>query len=67
MENNKFNYVIARMWFHDNNQMNCYTYHNTVFYGDMEDAQNTLEFIKGRAEEDKADEYRIYKINDEPL
>jgi hypothetical protein len=62
----KFNYVIARMWFYDNNQMNCYTYHNTVFYGTMEDAQGTLEFIKSRALEN-AEEYRIYKINDEPL
>lgn len=63
----KFNYVIARMWFKDGNQMNCYTYHNTVFYGDMEDARNTLEFIKGRAGEDKSEQFRIYKIDDNPL
>ena len=62
----KFNYVIARMWFHDNNQLNCYTYHNTVFYGTMEDAENQLEFIKNRAGENE-DQYKIYKINDKPL
>jgi hypothetical protein len=38
-----------------------------VFYGDEEDAKNTLEFIKGRADEDKKDQYGIYKINDIPL
>jgi hypothetical protein len=33
----------------------------------MEDARNTLEFIRGRADEDKAHEFEIYKIGDEPL
>jgi hypothetical protein len=61
-----FNYVIARMWFKDSNQLNCYTYHNTVFYGDMAEAKRMLEFIKGRAGEN-ADEYEIYKISNEPL
>ena len=63
----KFNYVIARLWSNKNNELCCYTYHTTVFYGDMKDAEKTLEFIKGRADEINADEYRIYKINDEPL
>jgi hypothetical protein len=63
----KFNYVIARKWFDDSNQLNCYTYHNAVFYGDIEDARNTLEFIKDRADEDKKHQYRIHKINDRPL
>lgn len=62
----EFNYVIARKWFDDSNQLNCYTYHNTVFYGDLKDAQNTLEFIKDRADEHQ-DEYQIYKLSDEPL
>ena len=62
----EFNYVIARKWFDDSNQLSCYTYHNTVFYGDLKDAQNTLEFIKGRADEHQ-DEYQIYKLSDEPL
>jgi hypothetical protein len=63
---NQFNYVIARRWYNDNNQLNCYTYHNTVFYGDMKDAQNTLEFIKGRADKN-SDEFQIYKIDDNPI
>lgn len=63
----QFNYVIATRWEKEKNQLNCYTFHSTVFYGNMEDAKNTLEFIKGRADEDKAEEYQIYKINDEPL
>lgn len=63
----RFNYVIARLWSKDKNQLNCYTFHTTVFYGDMEDAKNTLEFIRDRAEEENALEYQIYKINDEPL
>ena len=63
----KFNYVIARLWSKEENQLNCYTFHTTVFYGDMKDAKNTLEFIKSRADEDKAEEFQIYKIDDEPL
>jgi hypothetical protein len=63
----KFNYVIARLWSKDENQLNCYTFHTTVFYGDMKDAKNTLEFIKDRADQDKAEEFQIYKIDDEPL
>lgn len=63
----KFNYVIARLWSKEETQLNCYTFHSTVFYGDMKDAKNTLEFIKGRADEDKSDEYQIYKIDDTPL
>lgn len=64
----EFNYVIARKWYPntDKNQLNCYSYGSTVFHGNMEDAQNTLEFIKGRVDEHQ-DEYEIYKISDEPL
>jgi hypothetical protein len=62
-----FNYVIARLWSEDDIRLNCYTFHSTVFYGDMKDAQNTLEFIKNRVDEDKSSEFKIYKINDEPL
>lgn len=63
----QFNYVIARRWDEKETQLCCYTFHTTVFYGDMNDAKNTLEFIKGRADEDKVDQYQIYKIDDEPL
>jgi len=63
----KFNYVIARLWSNKNNELCCYTYHSTVFFGNMKDAKNTLEFIKGKADEDKIDQYQIYKINEEPL
>jgi len=63
----KFNYVIARMWFKDSNQLNCYTYHNTVFYGTMEEAEEQLEFIKGRADANIADEFCIYKVEDNPI
>jgi hypothetical protein len=38
-----------------------------VFYGDEEDAKNTLEFIKGRVDIDKKNQYQIYIINDKPL
>ena len=55
------------MWFKDSNQLNCYTYHNTVFYGTMEDAKDQLEFIKGRADENIADEFCIYKVEDNPI
>lgn len=64
---NQFNYVIARRWEKEKNQLNCYTFHNTVFYGDMQDAKNTLEFIKGRADEDKSEQFQIYIINDTPI
>lgn len=63
----EFNYVIARMWFEDSNELDCYAIHNTIFYGTMEDAEAQLEFIKGRVDENEADEYRIYKVEDKPI
>jgi hypothetical protein len=33
----------------------------------MKDARNTLAFIRGRADENTAHEFEIYKIGDEPL
>lgn len=68
----KFNYVIARKWDSKSidNSLCCYTYHSTVFYGDTEDAQKTLEFIRGKIEandEEKNKDYQIYRINDEPI
>lgn len=63
---NKFNYVVARRWENEKNQLSCYTFHVTVFYGDIDDARKTLEFIRGRADH-KPEEYQIYVINDEPL
>jgi hypothetical protein len=64
---NKFNYVIARRWDKEKNELSCYAFGATVFYGDLVDAKNTLEFIKGRADGDDKEQYQIYKINDEPI
>jgi hypothetical protein len=63
----QFNYVIARRWSKEETQLCCYTFHTTVFYGDMKNAKDTLEFIKSRADEKESDQYQIYKIDDEPL
>ena len=63
----KFNYVIARKWYDDSNQLCCYSFNVEVFYGDIEDAKKTLEFIKGRADEGEKEHYQIHKINDEPI
>jgi hypothetical protein len=65
-EKYRFNYVIARRWCNKRNELSCYTFHTTVFYGNMKDANHTLEFIRGRADYNP-EEYEIYKISDEPL
>jgi hypothetical protein len=65
-EKYRFNYVIARRWYNKRNELSCYTFHTTVFYGNMKDANHTLEFIRGRADYNP-EEYEIYKISDEPL
>ena len=64
----KFNYVIARKWFPntEDNRLNCYTYHNTVFYGTIEEAIESRDFMRDRADV-HANEFEIYKISDEPL
>jgi hypothetical protein len=59
----KFNYVIARRWYEDSNELCCYVYHNAIFYGNMEDAISTRDFIRGRGDGNK-EEYEIYKIDD---
>ena len=63
----KFNYVIARRWDKEKNELSCYAFGTTVFYGNLVDAKNTLEFIKGRVDEVEKEHYRIHKINDEPI
>jgi hypothetical protein len=65
-DTDQFNYVIARKWEKENNQLSCYTFHNTVFYGNIVDARKTLQFIKGRADH-KLEEYEIYIVNDKPV
>jgi hypothetical protein len=62
----KFNYVIARRWYEDSNELCCYVYHNAIFYGNMEDAISTRDFIRGRGDGHK-EEYEIYKIEDKFL
>lgn len=61
-----FNYVIARRWEKENNRLDCYSFHSTVFYGDMEDAKKNLEFLRGRADHNP-EEYEIYIVNDKPV
>lgn len=58
----KFNYVIGRKWGDKDNSLSCYTYHTTVFFGDIEDAINTRDFIRSRADKYEASEYEIYRI-----
>jgi hypothetical protein len=62
----QFNYVIARRWRDDSNELCCYSYNNTVFYGDTKDAISTRNFIRGRADGHN-EEYEIYKIEDKFL
>jgi hypothetical protein len=61
-----FNYVIARKWSEDSNHLSCYCYGNTVFYGNLEDANEMLDFIRNRVGE-TPEEYGIYKINNIPI
>lgn len=61
-----FNYVIARKWDEDSNHLSCYSYGRTVFYGNLEDANEMLDFIRNRVDENP-EQYEIYKINDTPI
>ena len=63
----RFNYVIARRWDKEKNELSCYAFGATVFYGDMVDAKNTLEFIRGRDSHYPPEEYEIYRIPDVPV
>ena len=63
----RFNYVIARRWDKEKNELSCYAFGATVFYGDLVDAKNTLEFIRGRETHHPSDDYEIYRIPDVPL
>jgi hypothetical protein len=62
----KFNYVIAKKWSSDTNSLCCYAYGATVFYGDIEDAKESLDFIRDRIGVNP-DDYQIYKIENMPL
>lgn len=62
----KFNYVIAKKWNEETDSLCCYAYGATVFYDNIEGAEATLNFIRGRVD-DNSSNYEIYKIDDKPL
>lgn len=56
----KFNYVVAHTWDSNPEALSCYTYHNEVHYGTLEDAEWFLTYVKER-EPDY--DWKIYKIS----
>lgn len=60
----RFNYVIARPWDKDSDQLCCYmSYNNQVYWGTMKDAQGSLDYVINRMKEDgEPNDYRIYKV-----
>jgi len=52
-----FNYVIARQW--ESGALNCYAYHTQVKFGNQEDAEYFLNYVK---EQEPNYEWRIIKL-----
>lgn len=61
MNPHKFNYCIARPWEDLKDSLCVYTIHNnSTFFGDDEDAQETLDYVNRTSEADET--YEIYEI-----
>lgn len=60
MNNENFNYVIAHPWYEDDGELCCYmVYGNQVHYGNLENANATLQYVLDHKD---ADDYKIYKV-----
>jgi hypothetical protein len=59
----KFNYVIARPWDEEDDELCCYMLcGNDVHYGTLEDAQDSLDYVLSQLEDEEPNDYRIYKV-----
>jgi len=58
-----FNYCIARPWKNNPNSLSAYALGTQLFYGTMEEAEDTRANISKRA----GKEYEIYKLDNQPL
>lgn len=62
----EFSYCIGKPWYGKKNKelVSVYTYGQTVFLGDIEDAKNVEEFVQKRANYDKSkkEKFYIYKL-----
>lgn len=59
----KFNFVVGHYWEKDK-QIGCYTYFSTNHYGTMEDANDYLEYVKGKSPEH---DWKIFMLNEVPV
>ena len=55
---NRINYVVARLWYENSNQLCVYAYGSEVHYGTIEDAEN----FKNFCEKNSKEKYKIYKL-----
>lgn len=58
----KFNYCIAHYWEQDSGRIGTYAYGNDVFFGDIIDATEFLEYVKTQSNRD----WRIFQIVEIP-
>jgi len=62
----KFNFVIGRLWNNGESNLCVYTYFGEVHYGTLEDARNFRDTINNRTDDHKG-EYKIYKVSSTPI
>lgn len=67
MDEEQFNFVIARPWVEGESSLCVYAYGTEVFHGTIEQARGHKNFINRRCEPENKGKYKIYKINPTPI
>lgn len=67
MDNEDFNFVIARPWKKGESSLCVYAYGTEVFHGSMDYARSMRDFINGRCDGKDKGKYKIYKIESKPI
>jgi hypothetical protein len=60
----KFSYAIGHYWDNAKDSVGCYTYHNEVHSGTMEEANNFLKYVK---EESPDRDWKIFMLVEVPV
>lgn len=63
----QFNYAVGHYWEGESGSVGTYAYGNDIFFGDMDQAQNFLAYVK--EQEKKADkrDWKIFQLIEVPV
>jgi hypothetical protein len=58
----KFNYAVGQYWEGESGSVGCYAFGSEVHYGTTEEANNFLNYVKGKEKEKPVEDRKDYRI-----